>query len=88
MAPRWKPLASGVVLLGLWFAPSLSAQHRATLQVAATVVDNRPSLLALEAARQLIVTRPKPHPPTLAVIRIDRPHRTREVVITIDFVRN
>jgi len=76
------------VLLSLWFAQPLSAQKRATLQVTATVVDSRPSMIALEAARQLLLTRPHPHPLTLAVIRIERPRETGRVVITIDFVRN
>jgi len=83
-----KPLASGVVLLGLWFAQPLSAQNRATLQVTVTVVDSRPSMVALDAARQLFLTHPPRYPPTLADIRVERPRRAGRVVITIDFSRN
>ncbi len=82
-----------VTLLLAAFPVILSAQSRATLQVAAQVVDIRPSRAALAAARQAADSLPGHREAGLATIRVEplppvdsTAHAARRV--TISFLRN
>ena len=81
---------AALVVLGAAALPiAAEAQARGTLQATATVVDTRPSVEALQAARAALQAETHQTVATVAQVSIERPTgRPRTVVVTIDYSRN